>query len=1287
METTKLEFDRFVLDNLPHFVAVNYQRLEDLWTPQERLSQILHIYNLGLRALTIGIVSQYLIRDRDRVCDSYLNDLLLQKFPKLTLDAWQNLLFAALLAYEGKEDLFFMRELYQFYWDTSVTPHRRRIEVQKPFERLTQIALSLDQSHLRPQDAAGWEHLAGEAEGLLHQVLESLAFLAKYDLVRVLSLDNGYYDFELHRGLTIVRDRQPIPDCRELNSGWFYLRRETADLLLLHPFLVSWEEEPPSAKLAFPADTAIYDHFFYDRLQYLLTSLNRRVPIEANLGQFFKILFDTIEEVKAQRREANRLTWANLQSISAEISELRMATVRGKYDARRYLQREGTREAFERFLHSDKRCFVLTGKSGVGKSNFFLALANELRQRNDLCLLMYDGAQIRVEPSITETISRDFDNRIRLPDHHIADIWREIAGIDGIHNRTVLLIVDAINENPRAKELLRQLDDLVQGPWPWLKVVFSSRPETWRTIKSGVKLAEMLYYRSQDGDSLGVELEHFSYSEQLEPFSKLELPQAYVKYRDVFGLQTPYEDLSSEIREMLADPFNLWLVAKTYRRTDKASGEIPDTLRDTELVQKYVEDLDILRSADRELLTNDLVPLFAREGKYRTALTLADIREAGELFFNAVYSEAQLSDGTRRNQAFENLVNADILTRRGQGASEEIAFKYERFYEYFVGKHIFELSEKHANPFEMYGGLIGLIKTEPFLWGAIKNALIAELQRDNTQLILSLAQLAEDPIVNGVLVAAIEAFGRRNQEGCFRFLSELRHVGPKTRRGLLGRPIGDEPPLSIQMARRTAVEAAYRLGMIQVIEGGARDSSSAVRAISNQLIWQLFRGEDRPVFCKASCKRVNRSHACAFCVLEGLGRDIVGPWKLPDLMLFESLVSISALVWFDHYQDREVMKQLEAIWRPLLQQFGLLGGEASDIRRLVGGAVRNVLSILASSAILRLFRRGEETEHWFNGPELAQFFSLSKSEKDAFGRLIPYFGSIEHPLSEAKDDILTLCRSRDVMSFYLLVAVFSYHTAQDAERMIPLIREMFDVISQITPSLPVLALPRDPYRFAIPTQRLVEHPEWLDSLKDMAWIVWNQHHGSFTTKLRTYEYALWETYFYLYYSFYEKLDVDTVNQILEKTEAANSRRLLWAFVKSVKAIVAYQSMPVPIALRALEPILNSKILGAQGLLIDGLALIRPFDPQSVDDFLFGSGLLQQLHARVKAETVEHLSYFVAHSGTAFAENALIMHPNQRRIHFVREIFYLALRSRSLSEWASRVVSFVLTDLGSLFTIE
>ncbi|MCX6911790.1 MAG: hypothetical protein NT167_01810, partial [Verrucomicrobia bacterium] len=145
-----------------------------------------------------------------------------------------------------------------------------------------------------------WQQLAAEAEGLLREVLGSLAFLTNDDLVRVLDFNNWDYDFELHRGLTITHGRQPIPDCSDLNYGWFYLRRDTAELLPLHPFLIPWEEEslsqPPAQLL--PMDTGVYDSFFYDRLQYLLANFGRRVPNDTNVKDFFKIVFDTIEEVK-----------------------------------------------------------------------------------------------------------------------------------------------------------------------------------------------------------------------------------------------------------------------------------------------------------------------------------------------------------------------------------------------------------------------------------------------------------------------------------------------------------------------------------------------------------------------------------------------------------------------------------------------------------------------------------------------------------------------------------------------------------------------------------------------------------------------------------------------------------------------------------------------------------------------------------------------------------------------------------------------------------------------------
>src|SRR5947208_9971404 len=94
------DVNAFILANMPYFIAVNYQRLLEAQSPQEQVKLILHIYNLGLRALTINLVSQYLIRDREKVDDSYLNELLREKFDHLTTGTWEEIFFTVLKAYE-----------------------------------------------------------------------------------------------------------------------------------------------------------------------------------------------------------------------------------------------------------------------------------------------------------------------------------------------------------------------------------------------------------------------------------------------------------------------------------------------------------------------------------------------------------------------------------------------------------------------------------------------------------------------------------------------------------------------------------------------------------------------------------------------------------------------------------------------------------------------------------------------------------------------------------------------------------------------------------------------------------------------------------------------------------------------------------------------------------------------------------------------------------------------------------------------------------------------------------
>lgn len=579
------DFDEFLLANMPYFIAVNYERLLKSQKSQEQVELILHIYNLGLRVLTVNLVSQYVFRDRDRVSDPYLDDLLAEKFPHLTPDAWKEMLFKALRSYEGNQDLLFMPELYDLYWDTSTNPHRRRDEVKAPFDRLTQATFEVLQKQLVPQDESSWQVLAEELRGHLQDILQSLLFISKYDLIHVLNQNEYSYTFELYKGTHISIDKRSSLKSTKLIPGWFYLRTATEDFLRLDPWLVFWDESLESNVLL-PTDTGVFDRLVYAGLRYLLTTPGQTRMDNKHVNEFLNQILDAIEEHRKKRIDTETLTWVQLCDISEEISKKRMTTVQGKYQKSLYLQRDKAHWQFEAFLADpQKRGFVLVGKSGVGKSNFLLSLAEDLQSRSNVCILMYDGANLPViSSSITEIISRDFSERILLSRKPVQQVWHEIARIDSINERQVVFCVDAVNENPEAKELLRQLDELVQGPWPWLKVVLSSRPETWKSIKHGVKLAETLYYQRPGAEIIGVELEPFSYSEQMEPFSRQELPEVYGKYYQTFHLQSSYEDLSYEVREILRDPLNLWLLAST-----NIGKAMPASVKTLTLIEQYTQ--------------------------------------------------------------------------------------------------------------------------------------------------------------------------------------------------------------------------------------------------------------------------------------------------------------------------------------------------------------------------------------------------------------------------------------------------------------------------------------------------------------------------------------------------------------------------------------------------------------------------------------------------------------------------------------------------------------------------
>ena len=1229
------EFDQFVLKSMPHFMAVEYQKLLDAETTQEKVLHALHMYELGLRALAMGVVSQYLIRDAQRVSDPGLNQLLLTKLPTATLDTWQRILFTTLRAYEGQRSLFFMPELYDFFWDRSTTPHQPRPGIDAPFTRLTQIHNDLKHG-TPPADDAGWQALCSETLELLRTVLSQFDFFENYDLIRITKREGDQYWYDCYSGLQVVSAPTPLRTPHELGLGWFYLSKQNRDFLKLHPLLVFWEE--PSLELAVPlvhGDTAIYDRFVRDRLQYLVTSLWATVTDENSVADFVRLLYYTIEQVKREQQEAERLTWRQLQEIAGAISRRRMAGVLGKYRSDLYLQRDKTQEAFEEFLASDKGCFILTGKSGVGKSNFLLALAEEYGwdPSSDVCLLMYNGAKLNPKEPLTAIVGRDFDNYLQLTgrgdEESIANIWREIAHIDDTEDRRVILCIDAINENAEAKDLLRQIDELVEvSPWPWLKVMVTSRPEAWRAIKRGVRLAEARYYRERGEERLGVVMEPFSYSQELKPFTRDELPLAYGKYREAYDLRTAYSDLLSGVKTVLQDPLVLRLVADIYQ-----GQEIPSTIKVGEIYQEYINHLirtERLTVPDLHFLEQELMPIMIREGHYANTITSQEIDEArtadGRGLFELIHNDGMLSSGQRINQSYINLVDTEILVRHGEGQQYELGFKFERFYDHYAGKRIRRLVGGKAQEVEKaYTDLAGEIEKHPYLWGAITSALLTELKGNNHELATALCQ-TEDQTVKEMMVAILTDYSADEPEKTGFLLERLMQIGKEsvTRKAessllssLLQRVLQRENmelPRKTLNAQKIAVEVAGNLGSTRILEDGAVGRSPTIRTHAVRHAFHLWRKDREQLRKGASGNR-------GFEVLRHLSGQ-VRKGLLPNINVLEAGFGLFMLFFFECYHPTdgekaaELVDELRWIRRKGLEDLLYIGEQG-----LARAAIRNQLREWVVSNGLKFAIRWLQETPGHNTSDLSNigpFFELAPPDKDFLRVFLPYYNPARKDVEVLEEHLPRVLDLNNNFINWTLWQILLVQWDNNREAVLRIIRYLFEEgMKQPVPT----------YSSAVSTSVLhtvLRQGRGDEAIRELAL-------GFLTRRLEnsggkviysggSYTLSGFDSYFAAEYSLRQQVDTTWPRTCVEGAVKEGNVDFLRSAIQALGPLVSEERYHKPI-LNVIQPMLPCDEPSVHTATINLLARLRQHCPNEVDDFLLEQNWPSEARRAVKTREV------------------------------------------------------------------
>ncbi len=190
----------------------------------------------------------------------------------------------------------------------------------------------------------------------------------------------------------------------------------------------------------------------------------------------------------------------------------------------------------------------------MGKSNYVLSLAETFVVQPQRIVLIYNAARLNFSSiTVAEKINQDLNRSIQLQGDGRINLFAEIDKSEDMTDRKMIVIFDAINENANPREVLRKIDQMVgQERYPWLKILITSRPEGWRTMKRGLPLAEERYYREQGSDDVSIEMEEFTI--KLDIFEREELQFVYEKYKICFKLQTEYAGLKPAVRNALRDP-------------------------------------------------------------------------------------------------------------------------------------------------------------------------------------------------------------------------------------------------------------------------------------------------------------------------------------------------------------------------------------------------------------------------------------------------------------------------------------------------------------------------------------------------------------------------------------------------------------------------------------------------------------------------------------------------------------------------------------------------------------
>ncbi|HEV7241643.1 MAG TPA: TIR domain-containing protein [Thermoanaerobaculia bacterium] len=673
------------------------------------------------------------------------------------------------------------------------------------------------------------------------------------------------------------------------------------------------------------------------------------------------------------------------------------------FDESLYVRRETAEQELRRFLAEPPPALILTGDSGVGKTNLLYRWALDLLDEGH-AVVVFDCSEL-VDDEIEEEIERD-----------LAISFDALESIDAEASRAgrkLVLVFDSIgdyrgSERNGAQVLLRRINALVgRLPGENIRIVFSCNTATWNRLErqAPMRLDRDRYFHAGSEPFL-----------QLGLFTEAERDNAYRCYQKTYELHSDLDALQPSVRERLREPVLLRMTAEAYRG---AKQPLPPNLG-LGIYQRFFDDRV---SQPREVLLVDMLAekMMLQQSSALSVIDLARDAQLGQEILN--------EDPT---STYAQLLDRRVLqeSRGDMRAGMVVRFSHTRVAAYALARNRL----RTPNVAETAADLVTRAAQFPLAWEAGKTLLL----------------LSADP---KVFIALAGSRNVEQRELAAEALVELHADDAKTAGALLAALLDQKS----EETRRTALKAAYNIGpqardffLRAALEGEPSTRESLKNTL--YLIWRNESPAGRQSMTDTFYLVWRHAPGFTYEFLNTLLDQIRLREPRRAWAILGFVVDLTMTIYVNHCDEEEVLDKTSALLHDLATK-------RFRLHRLTGPLGRGAETVLLRA--VALFVGGPVLDWMMFADDVPpeKFFKLPAEQRASLSRITNVLDPAAN-LETARTDLLAMLQAEMPVFSGAAAMAIAIHATDNFAAVEPLIRQLWE-------ELPVKARPWILYSFAV----------------------------------------------------------------------------------------------------------------------------------------------------------------------------------------------------------------------------